>query len=394
MKAGLGAILAVAAIASSCSGGADDGVDANTGTTVVAVATTVPATTAPTTTVGATTTSTAAPTTTTTLAPRAAFDLGDLPALYDEVSAAYGNPAADPYETAVSLAAFPIEIRVPDGSSLVRGIQNAIDVSVFDNGDGTLEWNWHYSAISGAEFADLDFDTGGPGVDEVTGIFDPVFADLDYRRTAQVASAGFEPAPDDPISINWVYEPEMPGQPIGGFDATVVNARVWADEDLQGNYSDVPVDGYVIEVTADLTAGDIPVPVLAALAEAMPLPNDAALSDAGVRLIDRGEDSFAAQDGFGTEYLVFDLSWTTALAPAEVQSFLAGASFGDQMEAGEVSFFGEIEPEDFSGLLDQGSSLVLLQRYPVDLDVESVDGGTELSLEATVEIREVLPYAE
>jgi hypothetical protein len=328
--------------------------------------------------------------------PTPGFDLAAVPDLYERAVDAFNNPRVDPYEFAAELSGFPFEIRPPAGAALARGIQTAVNVTAFSVGGGALEWNWHYAAFGGEPFGDLVFDdeAGGPGAADVTRFFDPVLADLGFGRRASVKSSGFEADPDDPISINWVYEPATAAQQVNGASGEVINVRIWANENLANNYSDDIIAGYAIEAAANIGAGGMPVPLLASVADALPLPADAALSSAGLSLNDRGADSFAAEQGLGELAVNIELTWVTALTPEQVRDFFKNAQFGHLLLPGDIGFGDDIDPEDFENLIDSGAALVLLQRYGADLRAESDGAGTRLSLRITVEQRDVIPFAE
>jgi len=313
------------------------------------------------------TTEAAAPTTVPTVAP-VEFDLDTLPGLVEQLA---DIAAIDPLEYAKAFG-FPLEVGVPDGSTLLR-IDTTVAARASDDGSFN-EFDMAYSVSApGGTIPDLDInlDDNGPGSVQITEIWDPILTDLGYERKNSTTSDPGDPG--GPNTVNHVYVPtEAASTDVNGHPADITTVFVWGDEDMTGaaNDSDSPplVGGYVVDVSADVAADIIPVPLLASIAQAMPVPDDAAFVRAALRLIPRSPDSFGAEKG--PNYLELMLEWQAApgVTPDQLAEFYADAEFdGDILIAAEVPLSGEgpyrLAEVSKYGDTDSRLPVLFLQRY-------------------------------
>lgn len=396
----IGSSLVVALAACGSGGGGDDGGEddgggsANEVTAAPADTTTAPPD-EPTGETPATTTAPTAPpstgspgTTAATVAPTTVpapepieFDLATLPSLVERLG---DLSAVDPLAFAIELG-FPLEIGVPDGSTLYRVDQT---VTARDGDDGT------FNAV-GSEYTviapdgtipdvDIDLDDNGPGSVQITEIWDPIMTDLGYERKNSTTSDPGDPG--GPNTVNHVYVPtEGAAADVNGTPADIGSVFVWGDEDVTGaSYrSDSPPlqGGYRIDLSADVAAGAVPVPILASLIDVMPVPDDAAFADASLRLIERSPDSFDANKG--PNYIEITLVWTAApgVTPDQLATFYAEAEFdGSTLIAAEVPLSGDgpyrIGEVSKYGDTDYRLPVLLLSRYGGQISMsEAYDAG-------------------
>lgn len=323
------------------------------------------------------------------------FDLAELPALVEQLT---DITAIDPLAYAMALG-FPLDVPVPDGSTLYR-----VDITVdtrdeATDGGAVREVGIEYSVIApGGTVPDVDIeaDDNGPGSVHVTEIWDPIMADLGYERKNSTASDPGDPG--GPNSVNHVYVPtDAATMTINGVAADIGTVFVWAAEDMTGasyDSSNPPLEaGYRIDVSADVAADAVPIPLLAAIADAMPVPDGAELVDASLRLQQRTADSFDADQGL--DYLDLTIEWAAApgATPDQLAAFYADqADFdGDVLIAAEPSFFNEgtYEPAEVSsyGDTDYRLPVLLLARYEgvLSLSAPTDDGEpAELSYRITL----------
>ena len=374
-------------LALTACGGGDDEPAARPADTTTSVETTglTSDTTAPTTTAPAPTTTAAAGATTappvatdpaTTAAPTTvpapepvAFDLASLPTLVEQLA---DLTALDPLEYAMALG-FPIEVGVPDGSTLYR-VDATVDARETDAGP-INEVDTAYSVIApGGTIPDVDIelDDNGPGSVQVTEVWDPIMTALGYERTNSTASDPGDPG--GPNSVNHVYVPTpAAATDVNGVPADIGTVFVWADEDLTGasyDSSNPPLQGgYRIDLSADVGPDAVPVPILAAIIDAMPVPDGATLTDAALRIQPRSPDSFDADKG--PNYLDVTIEWAApaGMGPDDLAAFYTDeASFdGEALIAAEVPLSGEgpyrLAEVAAYGDTDYRLALLLVQRY-------------------------------
>jgi hypothetical protein len=326
------------------------------------------------------------PTTTTTEAPApepVSFDLATLPELIALTDQATTDPTVAPLSLAQQWIGFPYEIPVPDGSTL---FELSVDPRFSDD---ATRFTFTYDSIApGGMVPDIDIalDGNGPGSVEIIETWDPIMADLGFERRN---STGSDPGdPGGPNSVNHVYTTDTPAGVFNGVAGEVAPIFIWSTEDINGwSYSPEREElaGYSIDVDIDTAVGaGIPVPLVNALLEQIPLPDGLELSDAGVDLRRRSADSFDVEKGL--LYVDVSLEWQ---APADqfdaVVAFFADPSavFADEatLMAGGDDFFngGTIERSEWYtyGEGDQRLELLLLQRYGATFGIDAGADGTE-----------------
>ncbi len=370
--------------------GTSDSTDTADATGTTAPPTTATPETAPSTTAPSTT---GPPAPTTVPAPEPIeFDLAALPTLVEQIG---DLSSVDPLAFAVELG-FPLEIGVPDGSVLYR-----VDHTVTARQTDDAEFNdvgTEYTVIApGGEIpdVDIDLDDNGPGSVQIIEIWDPVMADLGYERKNSTTSDPGDPG--GPNTVNHVYVPtETAAADVNGNPAEIDSVFVWGDEDVTGaSYrSDAPPlqGGYRIDLSAEVSPDTVPVPILASLIDAMPVPDDASFADASLRLIERSPDSFDADKGLN--YIEIMLEWTAApgVTPDQLAAFYSEAEFdGDVLIAAEVPLSGDgpYRPAEVSkyGDADYRVPVLLLQRYAGQISLsEAYDEGdpAEISYRVTL----------
>lgn len=310
------------------------------GTTDPAPATTAAtaATAAPTTTAVPTT----APPTTEPAPEPVEFDLATLPGLVEQIDDLSG---VDPLSFAMAFG-FPLEIGVPDGSTLYR-----LDTTVTTRTGDEPSFNdvgIGYSVIApgGAiPDVDIDLDDNGPGSVQITEVWDPIMSELGYERKNSTTSDPGDPG--GPNTVNHVYVPtEAAATDVNGSPAEIGTVFVWGDEDITGaSYrSDESTlqGGYVVDLSADVAPDIVPIPLIASLLDVMPVPDGATFTNAALRLNPRSPDSFDADKGLN--YVEIALEWDAAAdaTPDELARFYTDADFdGEVLFPGEESFFAE-----------------------------------------------------
>jgi hypothetical protein len=389
-------VAAIAFLAAACGGGGDDGsAPVTTADSSVTAAPTTELSGDPTSTTAAPTT--AAPTTaapTTTAAPPAAraFDLSTLPDLVHLADEAHGNPAIAPLEVAQQIIGFGYDIPSPDGSSL-----HSVSASTFGGSEDSVSWTFNYETVAAdgvVEDVDITLEGSGPGAVALSTHYDPIMAALGFGRNG---STGSDPGdPGGPNSLNHVYPPEHDRQVLNGVPGRIPNVKIWVNEDINGgSYSDdVEIaGGYAFDYSFQVAPGVIPVPLLAGLADALPLPEGAVLDDARIRLHRRSEGSFSIE--LGNTYLQASLEWLLpdgGFDPA-VAMYADTTVFTDPttLAAAEPSFFneGQFEPtemgESFEGRMQIG--VLLLERYEGRLTVlPATDDGDAAKLRLEVDL--------
>lgn len=317
------------------------------------------------------------PTTPTTIAAPevAVFDLATLTGLITPLDTELDT--ADPLQIARQLVGFPVEVGVPEGSTLFR-----IDATVRTYDDATRTHDLSYSVIApGGTVPDIDInlDDNGPGSAQIIEIWDPIMTALGYDRSA---STGSDPGdPGGPNSVNHVYVPgeTVPGY-VNGVPADVGNIFIWSFEDVTGaTYGSDPTNllgGYQIDTTADVAASEpFAVPLLQAIADRMPVPDTAELTDGTIRLETRRDDAFEIDRG--KHYVSVSLTWTTSTTTDELADFYTDGSLfdGEVLMAAEASFFNEDEYEPAVigqyGDTDHRLPVLLARQYEGTLWIKS-----------------------
>ena len=333
------AALTVALLATACGAGSDDATpdadaaagdeedqasssSTSTTTTMAAVTDDAPEST--------TTTSTT--TTTTTTVPAVAqpsVTLADVPGLVAE----WGAGSGEPLDLAQRIIGFPIEIPVPAGA-----LPHRLSLDLRDlGGDAGWSWDWTYEALSAQPIGDIDAELpeGGPGTIETFVTFDPIFVSLGWADTAQVISDPSSGA-GGPQSVNFAYVYNSDSYPVGGIDTIPVVARVWAEEDMI--FGDDRQPGHQIDITLETAAGNVPVPLLAALLADLPAAPGQTLTDVRFRTHERSADSFDADKGL--RYIEIDATFELAAGSAtDAQAAFSAGLDGATYRAGEIDFF-------------------------------------------------------
>ena len=305
----------------------------------------------------------------------------DLPDLVIEWDTAVDDPAADPLDLTQRLIGFPLPIPVPEGSS-----PHSVDLDLFA-GDPAADWRWEWAYTAHATQpvgdVDINLEDKGAGTVELAAIYDPIMADLGWRRTGTTTSDPGDPG--GPNSVNHVYTFEGEPFTIAGVAATPDPAFIWLDEDLV--FGDEEIPGYRVDINVDLTAGEIVVPLLASLHDALPAVEGARLTGADLTTWSRDADSFDAEEGLN----YIDLELTLELpAGSEEAAMTAYSQNLDEVviRAADESFFdpGFFEPAEpslFGGTWEQ--PIILLDRYPGRLTVATDAGGGPVA--ASFEVR-------
>lgn len=352
-------VMAGATLATACG---DDGdaadSDETTTTTVAADDTTTTATD------DDTTTTTEAPATTTTLAAIATMDVDDIPDLVTE----WADGSRPTLDLVTDIIGFPIAVGPPSDGG-------AYNLQVDMEGSDPAEpwtWDWFYETIAADPTGNIDIalDDNGPGSVALREFYDPAMADLGWSYSN---STGSDPSSGagGPQSINHVYQSDSGTIALGPVEGAAKPMFVWASEHL--GFSDEPdLPGYRIGLSADAPADDIHVPMLAALADDIPVIADARLIDISLRSQQRSDDSFSAE--YGLRY--FEIEFTYELTPdsaVEAQQAYLDALPSGIYQAGEESFFepGTIESADPIEVGDRWTqSVVVLDRYEGSIEVE------------------------
>ena len=249
-------------------------------------------------------------------------------------------------------------------------------------------WEWYYAAFTSpgsVEDIDADLPEGGPGTIEGRLYYDPLFEALGWRNVAQVISDPSSGA-GGPQSVNWAYSDDDGVFTIGSLEAEPASARAWVAEDFGfGPTEGTP--GHRVEINLLVEPQVIPVPLIETLLAELPAV-DGSFSDVWLRTAARPEDSFDAAEGL--RYLVLELEWTLASAtdPEEAGAAYLASLPTSILQEGEESFFDEgfIEIRDpvTSGISDWQQSVILLDRYPGMISMDTEDDGT---ITATLDVR-------
>lgn len=390
-------VVTAAALAAAACGGSGDAASSTSSpaTTVdVAAATSSPPSTGPISSAPSTSTTAAAspaPSTstsgtapapapsTTVAAATLLLDLDVVRSMLDDVGAAMSGPDPTPLEIAARVIGFPVAVAVPDGSRLHR---MEVDGR---RSEGVARWRWLYEAFAPGDVGDIDItlDDQGPGSVALAERYDPLMAELGFRRNG---TTGSDPGdPGGPNSVNHVYPP-LGEVRIAGAVADVPNVKVWASEDLLFP-EDTLEPGYRVDLAASLGAIVEPVPLLAAIRSSFAVPADARPLADRLVLRTRPEDSFDA--AYGLHYLDVTVSWTTGEAVEQVVDGYRANPLGDPWAAAEPSFFepGTYEPsEPRPGSGDQWLMDVLLGRTHVgELVIVAGEEGTTIELDLRLE---------
>jgi hypothetical protein len=218
---------------------------------------------------------------------------------------------------------------------------------------------------------DIDLDDNGPGSVQIIEIWDPIMSEIGYERKNSTTSDPGDPG--GPHTVNHVYVPtEVAATDVNGSPAEIGTVFVWGDEDITGasyRSDELPLlGGYVVDLSADVDADVVPVPLLAALLDTMPVPDGATFTNGTIRLNPRSPDSFDAEQGLN--YVEITLEWDAApgATPDELATFYTDAGFdGDTLFPGEESFFAEgtYETGEVStyGDTDYRLPVLFLMRY-------------------------------
>lgn len=412
----IGSVAVIGLIGAACGGGSDESAPAadSAGTTTTATTTTDaaddslpsateapatssteqppatdPAPTRPPSTEPAATTTTEAP-----LPEPVTFDLATLPDLIALADQATIDPTVSPLAIVQQMVGFPFAIPVPEGSTLYTA----------SAGFRTETFDFGYRAIApGGAVPDIDInlDDNGPGSVEIIEIWDPVMAQLGFERNNSTASDPGDPG--GPNSVNHVYTAAEPATVINGVAGELSPVFVWSDEDLTGgSYSDDReiLAGYRIDFDFDVVSGQgIPIPIVNALLEQLPLPDGLALREISVDLNQRAPDAYLADRGLN--YISMRITWE---APADllddVITFYTEPAtlFADEstLMAGEEDWTDEGTIER-TGLADYGTgskrlALLLVQRYEATLGIDaSSDDVQPMSLTFSVDINPIAP---
>ena len=305
--------------------------------------------------------------------------LDELPDLVIEWAAAADDPTIDPLDIARRLIGFPLPIPVPDGATVFR-----LDLDMF-GGDPSADWHWEwaYTAHANEPVGDVDInlEDKGTGTVDLARTYDPIMADLGWRRTGTTTSDPGDPG--GPNSVNHVYTYE--GEPfvIGGAAASPDPTFVWLDEDLI--YGDEEDAGYRIDVNLDLEPGVVVIPLLDLLFAALPTVDGARLTGIDFSTSERSADSFDAAEGLR----YFDLEFRFELPDGSAETAMdtyAGLD-GTTYRAADESFFdpGFYEPADPSLFGETWTQPILvLERYPGNIKVST---GADGPVVATLEMR-------
>lgn len=329
---------------------------------------------------------------TTTMPDERPFEPADLPEIVAEVVAARGGAGA-PLDAARALGGFPLDVPAPEGSTLFDVTTRFQQVE-----QGTRETTFQYTAAGpGGNVPDVDItlDGNGPGSAQLIDVYDPVMVALGFSRTASTASDPGEPG--GPNSVNHVYVPDEPIGTFNGIAGSAGNVFVWTDEDISGgSFGDEPIiGGYRIDIEIDTSEDDaVPVPVLAALADAFPVTDSMVLTSGELRTIRRSPDAFEIERG--ELYVAIRLEWE---APAEAFEEIVGfysdtAVIDAPLAAAEPSFFadGEYEPAELTvyDVTDRRLPILLLDRYRGLLSIDAPDDGP-LAVTLDIDLDSVAP---
>lgn len=357
-------LLTVAVMAAACGDGGDEVGEPPESTT---------------TTLDGTTTTTAAPddatTTTTTTTTTVPAPTGAEPLPLEDIVdlvLAWGEGDGDPLQLAKDITGFPLDIPVPNGTP------HGIGVDLFGGDtDATWEWDWTYEVLSTEPMPDIDIraDDPSPGYVALSDFYDPIMADLGYRRTG---TTGSDPGDEGgPHSVNHVYQSDAETLIVNGLEAIPEPIFAWADEEQVFGEG---VPGYQVDAPFEFEAGVVPVPLFLTLIEHFPALDDATLVDADITSWSRPEDSFDAD--LGLRYFDAELVWAIddpEGAQAQVLDELDGAVF----VAGSESFFdpGFLEPEEprINGT-EWRQTIVFLNHYEGAVTIDSEESTLELSI--------------
>lgn len=277
---------------------------------------------------------------------------------------------------------FPLDIPIENATDMT-GLGASVRL-VDDDGTIVLRHDIDYSAATPIADVDIQLDGNGPGSDEIIELYDPIMTGLGYERNA---STGSDPGdPGGPNSVNHVYVPTFETLPLNGTPSTPGNVFVWADENLFGvgqSSTEELVAGRRIDLTADVDPVDgLAVPMLAAIAEAVPVPEGAAPIGGDADLRFRSPDAFEIDRG--AHYLDVRVEWAAPEGATydEVVAWFSDdlvlAPDGDAVAGAEASFFndGEWEPSEGRQFdeLDWRRAVLLTQRYEGELRVQDDDG--------------------
>lgn len=399
-KSAIFASLAIIAVA--CGGGGEEPAPVATGDSSVTVAapTTTPASTATPTTATPTTTpaTTAAPTTSAAPTPQA-FDLAALPELVQLADESVGDTDAEAVEVAQQIVGFAYDVPSPEDSTLY-----GVSALLFSASEGGGVWNFSYEVLAqDGAVADVDItlDDNGPGAVGLAVAYDPVMAALGFDRKG---TTGSDPGdPGGPNSLNHVYVPDVDQQTLNGVPGRLPNIKIWVREDIVGGAYSSAIEiagGYSFDYSFHTPPESaIPVPLLASLADAVPLPEGVLLSGARLRLERREPDSYGSERGLN--YLRATLEWELPDGGFDeaVLLYADPSVFSDEqtLAAAEPSFFqeGKFEPSEFRETFDGRHSVdvLLLQRYagqltvlPATEDGEPAEVRVEIDLDPEVAI--------
>jgi hypothetical protein len=292
--------------------------------------------------------------------------LDDVPALV----AAWGDGTGDPLDLAQRIIAFPLAIPAPDGTT-----SYAISVDLFAGDQATpWQWDWSYEVLSNEPMPDIDIelDDIGPGAVALRERYDPIMADLGWRRTGTTGSDPSSGA-GGPQSVNHVYQSDAETIMANGLIATPNPVFVWADEE---QVFDGGVPGFQIDVPLEFEAGAIPIPLVQAIIDGAAAIDGATLTDVEIDSRDRPETSFDAQ--YGLRYLEISIEWELPADAVDAAKTTFSTDPGPALAPGGESFFdpGFFEAEAPIDSGDRWSqSVVFVDRYEGTVTIQTGSEG-------------------
>jgi hypothetical protein len=322
-------------------------------------------------------------------------DIGveDIPDLLVDWAAASEDPSVGPLDVARRFIGFPLAVPVPEGATAFR-----VELDVF-TGDPGIDWHWEwsYSAFANTAIGDIDItlEDNGPGAVELAETYDPIMAEMGWRRTGTTASDPGDPG--GPNSVNHVYSFEGEALTVGEAVATPDPTLIWLDEDLV--FDDEGTPGYQIDVNLDLPSDVIVVPLVESLHAALPPITGSRVVEIDVSSRERDADSFDADEGLRYLQLQISMELPAGSEEAAMDTYATDLD-GHVYRAGEESFFdpGFYEPSDPTVSGDAWRQTILvLDRYPGSISITTdPDGGPaiatlDMTLEPNRELLQPLP---
>jgi len=311
-----------------------------------------------------------------------ALDITALPALVETRALTFREPSADPLTTAVELIGFPLDMNSP-----VPGVLLNVQADVsFDDSSGMNEVDWYYQVevdTLGELGLDDEDDPTGEAVDVMLDAALPrwVATGLEPQNTTSTPS---DSHPSGVGSLQVYYRP-TDAVPItaGGHDGSIATVGVFLQTDLD---IDDAVDGeteqpgYRMDVDGVFEANDIPIPALAAIVEAIAIPEPLQLESA--RLSSSFDDDGEGAS-HGTPNLQVRMYYEAPAADFDaVVAALAAPTNPEVLVYGEPGVDLELVPEDLKVGTTASADLVLLNQYLGRMSMWAPDEGDE-----TIELR-------